>query len=163
MAEQNSEILWKKGTKVVRIYGSNSHGSPNAMNAGDVDELLEDQEFPGTLPLKKFKGHHDPIRFRRLQDYEEFTPKELSDLWYLVGAEKFEDTVDFIKKMLNKKDKEWSDKFSTRFCLERDNRSLVRANNKLKKEIKENEQSTTNRKSSKRNRSTKRSSRKNTK
>lgn len=98
MAERDPEKWWKKGTKVIRLYGT----STTKIKPGDVATLAKDQDCPGDLELVEFPGafNHDPIRFRRVEDYPDFDPKELSELYYAVHYQEFEEVVRIIKRKL---------------------------------------------------------------
>jgi len=99
--------MWKKGDKVVRIYGSDSW-SRNGMRPGEVGTLKEDQMFPGVVKLEEYPDAvgHDVMRLRRLSDYPQFKPKELAQLWQLVNEKRFEAVVDFIKFLPKRRVKE---------------------------------------------------------
>lgn len=91
--------LWKKGDKVVRLYGSNSWNRPGSMVAGDIGTVLKNQKHPGTVHLLEYHDiiGHDVIRLRRLKDYPHFTSKELCDLWKLTDGRYFEEIIKFIE------------------------------------------------------------------
>lgn len=63
---------WKKGDKVVRLYGKQA-----GMKSGDVGTLKKNQKYPGVVFLEEFNEYgegHDPIRLIRLKDYPNLHP-----------------------------------------------------------------------------------------
>jgi hypothetical protein len=90
------EKLWKKGDKVVRLYGRG--GNPD-MQQGDVATLSEDQKFPGVVTTKEFGGWHDPHRLRRLKDFPGYKPAEILQLYNLTQNCDMVDIVRFITKI----------------------------------------------------------------
>lgn len=101
----NKSNFWKKGDKVVRIYGSDNWGVAGAMMPGDVGTLAEDQKYPGIVRLQEFTRSygHDPIRLRRIKDYKGFSPQELTLLWKMVDEHDFEGVVKFAKRKIKQK------------------------------------------------------------
>ena len=92
--------FWKKGDKVIRLYGSNHWGRTGAMMPGDIGTLAENQKYPGVVKLKEFPDAvgHDVIRLRRLKDFKKLNPKFLVHLWELTDGRNF----DIIAKLFNK-------------------------------------------------------------
>lgn len=92
--------LWKKGDRVVRLYGSNSWGRDGSMKQGDVATVLENQEYPGVVELKEFPDGmgHDPMRLRRLKDYPNLTPKEIVSVYQMVNDQDFESILKLLSK-----------------------------------------------------------------
>lgn len=95
--------FWKKGDKVVRLYGCNSWANPKAMKSGDVGTLAKDQEFPGVVTLVEYPDGvgHDVNRLRRIKDYKEVSASELVELWNLVENQDLDGLYKFLERKIN--------------------------------------------------------------